>query len=150
MNFSEGKVNELMNEFIKKELTTVRRGEEVTMTQNEIEELKPKFFEGSGTWGADVEAGAPYDFYMSGKWELMSRTTKRRTWGIGQMRPKCRNELYYGLLGLTGEIPVEFHKEFNRLVKWWLNWMRSHSCTNCGIFNPPTKTPTICVCGWED
>ena len=150
MNFSEGKVNELMNEFIKKELTTVRRGEEVTMTQEEIEELKPKFFETSGTWGADVEAGAPYDFYMYGKWELLSGTTKRRIWGIGQMRPKCRNELYYGVLNLTGEIPVEFHVVFNKLVKHWKDWMYSHSCTNCGTFNPPQNTSTICVCGWED
>ena len=150
MNFSEGKVNELMNEFIKKELTTVRRGEEVTMTQEEIEELKPKFFETSGTWGADVEAGAPYDFYMYGKWELLSGTTKCRIWGIGQMRPKCRNELYYGVLNLTGEIPVEFHVAFNKLVKHWKDWMYSHSCTNCGTFNPPQNTSTICVCGWED
>ena len=150
MNFSEGKVNELMNEFIKKELTTVRRGEELVMTQDEIMTLKPKFFEGSGTWGVDVEAGAPYDFYMYGKWELLSGTTKHRIWGIGQMRPKCRNELYYGVLNLTGEIPVEFHVAFNKLVKHWKDWMYSHSCTNCGTFNPPQNTSTICVCGWED
>ena len=147
MNFNEGKINELMNEFIKKELTTVRHGEEVAMTKTEIEELKPKFFETSGTWGADVEAGAPYDFYMCGKWELMSGTTKRRTWGIGQLRPKCRNELYYGVLNLTGEIPVEFHVVFNKLVKHWKDWMYSHSCSNCGHFVHPSSS--TCGCGWE-
>lgn len=137
----------LMNEFIKKELFTVRYGEETKLTPEEIDEWKPIYFEGSGTWGADVESGAPFSFYEEGKWQLTSATTKRRVYHAGVLRPKCRNELYYGVLGKSGEIPVDFHKHFNHLVRWWNNYKLSHSCSNCGHFVHPSSS--TCGCGWE-
>ena len=136
---------EVMKEFIYDELISHKYGEEVPLTEEEMEEWKPKYFEGSGTWGVDVEVGAPVSWYWDGKWMLPTGTTKKRIYPLGVLRPGVRNELYYRVLGQKGQIPVEFHRQFNHLVNWWKNWMDHNSCSSCGRFTPPSQERGNCV-----
>ena len=134
--------NTLMNSFIKTQLTSVSYGSEVPMTSEELSMWKPTYFEVTGLWGAAPDTESK--FYTEGRW-VITPTTKKRVYPVGVIPKGSRAELYYGVMKLTGEIPVEFHNHFSHLVKWWGNWINFHTCEDCGVFTHPTdSTHEVC------
>lgn len=113
-------VEDVMKDFIIEELTRLTYGEEVPHDGEAI------YSDVSGIWHG------PDDNYVYGE------STKRRVYPVGSMRKGCRNELYYGTLGMTGVIPKDFHVEFNDIVKKVRTWILFRTCDDCDKFSDHT------------
>lgn len=115
-------IEEMMKDFIIEELTHLTYGEETPHSGESV------YSDVTGLWHG------PDDNFV------YFQHTKKRVYPVGSMRKGCRNELYYGKLGMTGDIPGEFHGMFNGIVKKVRTWIIFRTCDDCGKFSDHTHS----------